>query len=64
MSSIEQNIGSQTNAPADARLARTRQKVREHQIAALCAGSWFASLGNIIAGPPCQYEVRHLPLTI
>jgi signal transduction histidine kinase/CheY-like chemotaxis protein len=50
MSSIEQNIGSQLNAPADARLARTRQKVREQQIAALCAGSWFASLGNVIAG--------------
>jgi signal transduction histidine kinase/DNA-binding response OmpR family regulator len=50
MSSIEQTIAPQSSAPADARLARTRQKVREQQIAALCAGSWFASLGGIIGG--------------
>ena len=50
MSSIEQTIAPQSNAPADARLARTRQRVREQQIAALCASSWYASLGGVIGG--------------
>jgi hypothetical protein len=48
MSSIEQTIGPQSNTPADARLVRTRQKVREQQIAALCASSWFASLAGVV----------------
>ena len=48
MSSIEQTIGPQSSVLADAGLARTRQKVREHQITALCASSWYVSLAGVV----------------